>query len=361
MPHPQSIGEFARIERFFKPLAAGYGGAYGLSDDAATISVAHGEELVITTDALVAGVHFFASDPPDLIAQKALRCNLSDLAAKGAKPLAYSLALIAPITMSDQWLEQFCLGLARDQREFGISLLGGDTVATVASAPLSLAITAYGTVKAGAMVRRQAVALGDELWVSGTIGDAALGLRVAQNRLENLSSLSSLSGADRDYLHGRYLLPQPRQKLGLAMAQLAAAGERLACLDISDGLLADLAHMVEADSSLQIVINRDQIPLSRAAARLVSQTKPPEEIGQIVQDSPYWQTILSGGDDYELAIATADSQKLIDTIETIGLPRLTKIGKIVTKNKPSAVSVRVIAADGCDITPSHKGYDHFKE
>src|SRR5215471_11161619 len=168
--------EFARIARFFAPLAQNFPGAYGLTDDAASFGLAAGEQAVVTTDAVVAGVHFIGDEPPGLIARKALRVNLSDLAAKGARPIGYTLAAVLPAAIDDAWLAAFAAGLAADQAEFGIPLIGGDTVGT--SGPLTLSITALGAVSGG-MVRRAGARPGDRVYVTGTIGDAALGLAAA--------------------------------------------------------------------------------------------------------------------------------------------------------------------------------------
>ena len=207
--------EFTRIARFFAPLAAGFPGAFNLTDDAAAFGLAAGEQAVVTTDAVVAGVHFIGDEPPGLIARKALRVNLSDLAAKGARPLGYTLAAVLPAAIDDAWLEAFAAGLAADQAEFGISLIGGDSVGT--PGPLTLSITALGALR-GAMVRRAGAQPGDRICVSGTIGDAALGLAVLRGRLP------ALDAAAREALVDRYRLPRPRLELGQAIGPLASAG-----------------------------------------------------------------------------------------------------------------------------------------
>ena len=186
-----------------------------------------GRDLVLTVDAMVAGVHFLPDDPPDLVARKLLRVNLSDLAAKGAVPLGYLMTVSTPRSTPDDWFAGFAAGLAADQAAFGITLLGGDTTST--PGPVSLSLTAIGHVAPGAMVRRTGAAPGDGVWVTGTIGDGALGLAVAQGRLADPSG----------ELLGRYLLPQPR--LGLATAGVASAG-----MDVSDGLVQDLGHLCRA-------------------------------------------------------------------------------------------------------------------
>src|ERR1700760_3150361 len=176
-----TLGEFGRIARFFRPLAAGFPGALNLTDDAATLNVPPGQELVLTTDAIVAGVHFLPVDAPGDIARKALRVNLSDLAAKGARPLAYTLTLATRRDIGDDWVEAFAAGLAADQAEYGIALAGGDSVST--EGPVWASITAFGLVDAGRMVKRGGAQPGDVVLVTGTIGDAALGLLAEQGRL----------------------------------------------------------------------------------------------------------------------------------------------------------------------------------
>ena len=189
---PPALGEFGRIEHFFRPLSDGFAGALGLLDDAALLSVPVGHELVVTTDAIVAGVHFLPADPARDIARKALRVNLSDLAAKGAKPLAYTLTLALGRDVGDEWVAQFADGLASDQVEFGIALAGGDSVST--AGPIWASITAFGLVKTAGMVRRSGARPGDIVLVTGTIGDAALGLKVAQGGADRPRSRSDDTG-----------------------------------------------------------------------------------------------------------------------------------------------------------------------
>ncbi|MCX8501595.1 MAG: thiamine-phosphate kinase [Alphaproteobacteria bacterium] len=325
-PEPQRLGEFARIARYFRPLAAAYPLAFDLVDDAALIEVPPGQQLVVTSDALVAGVHFYPDDPPRLIAQKSLRVNLSDLAAKGATPLGYSLGFIAPHRLDDGWLAEFAAGLAEDQQRFHLSLIGGDSVET--PGPLSLAITAYGLVPSGQMVRRSGVRPGDELWVTGTIGDGALGLLARQGRLESPELLA------------RYLLPEPRLALHQSLRQCASAA-----LDVSDGLVADAGHLARA-SGVALILERDSIPLSAAAASLVA------------RDPQFWQPILSGGDDYEILFSTSpqNSAKIPAVTEGRGFA-LTRIGRAVavTGAEPG---VEVITSEGKAVPLVTAGWQH---
>src|SRR5262245_19051409 len=204
-------GEFELIARYFAPLAAGAPGALDLTDDVATLEVDPAEELVVKTDAIVAGVHFLPDDPPDLVARKLLRVNLSDLAGKGARPLGYLMACAFPADLDEPWLERFVGGLAADQREFGLPLLGGDPTAT--PGPLTLAATALGAVGRGRLPRRAAARVGDAVLVSGTLGDGALGLDAQRQQF------SELDAAEAAHLIGRYRLPQPRLNLGRALVE----------------------------------------------------------------------------------------------------------------------------------------------
>src|SRR5271154_1802974 len=216
------LGEFERIRRFFAPLAGP--GGLGLVDDAALLDCAPGKRLVVTADAIVAGVHFLPDDPPELVGRKLLRVNLSDLAAKGATPLGYLMTVSAPRDTPDAWYAGFAAGLKQDQEMFGVTLLGGDTTST--PGPISLSLTILGHVVPGQAVRRAGATPGDGIWVTGTIGDGALGLAVARGRLADPSG----------HLLWRYRLPQPR--VGLAIAGVASAG-----MDVSDGLVQDLGHL----------------------------------------------------------------------------------------------------------------------
>lgn len=231
-------GEFELIARHFAPIAGP--GGLGLIDDAGLLRPARGYEIVVTADALVAGVHFFPDDPPGSIARKALAVNLSDLAAKGAKPDGFVLALALPKGWTEGWLAAFAAGLKQAADEGACPLIGGDTVST--PGPLTLTITAFGSVPAGRMVLRSGAKRGDVLAVSGTIGDGALGLKVhgpgAPAWVERLSS------SDRGFLADRYLHPQPR--LGLAAALQAHAS---AAMDVSDGLVGDLVKLLKASGA----------------------------------------------------------------------------------------------------------------
>lgn len=311
-----SLGEFARIDRIFAPLSAGAPGAFGLTDDAALLPDAGpGQGWVVTNDAVVAGVHFVADDPADLVARKALRCNLSDLAAMGAAPYGYTVALAMPREMprdmsrngsadgdaATDWVRAFAAGLAEDQAEFGVHLLGGDSVST--TGPLWISITAFGLVDSSKALRRSGARPGDELWVTGTIGDGALGLWVRNGRI--------LRDEVTEPLVQRYLLPKPRTRLGPALVGIATAA-----LDVSDGLVADAGHIARR-SSVRIEIEAPAVPLSEGAIACVDSA--PDLLHHV----------LTGGDDYELLFtAPAECSRAIEALAGETGLRITRIGRV---------------------------------
>jgi thiamine-monophosphate kinase len=327
---PAALGEFGRIARFFKPLAADFPGALGLTDDAALLSVPPGQQLVLTTDAIVAGVHFLPTDAPGDIARKALRVNLSDLAAKGARPLAYTLTLAVGRDIGDAWIEAFAAALAEDQAYYGIALAGGDSVSTVG--PVWVSITAFGLVDAGRMVARGGARPGDAVLVTGTIGDAALGLAVAQGRL-------AVDAADRNTLIGRYRLPRPRTHLAHAIAAHAHAA-----IDISDGLAADFGHLCRA-SGVSGRIAVSQIPQSPAARRAIEAA--PGLMSQV----------LGGGDDYEVLLtAPANAVPLLMFAAAAAGIDLTAIGSI--DRADSGATVYLVDDDGNPVVVEKAGWTH---
>jgi thiamine-monophosphate kinase len=323
----QKLGEFERIARFFAPLAAP--GALKLLDDVAIIPGPPGEQYVLTTDAIVEGVHFLANDPADQVAQKLLRVNLSDLASKGATPVGYLLTTALPRERDEIWLERFAAGLARDQKEFRIGLLGGDSVAT--TGPVTLSVTAVGLVHAGEAMLRSAAKPGDIVFVSGTLGDGAIGLRVLRGELPKLGV------RHRDFLEGRYRLPRPRLELGRRLVGVAHA-----MMDISDGLVADLRHICEA-SGVGAVVEEPRLPLSPAAQ------------AAIAVDASLLAAPLVGGDDYELLFtAPADA---FDAIANIARETSVPVGPI--GHVEPGGSVRVIDERGAPIVMAEGGYRHF--
>jgi thiamine-monophosphate kinase len=333
MTHRQdsSSGEDSLIARYFRPLATDPG-AFDLGDDAAILK-AHGDEIVVTTDAIVEGVHFLPDDPPDTVARKALRVNLSDLAAKGATPAGFVLTL-ALRAADDAWLKPFARGLGEDIDLFGCPLLGGDTVST--PGPLMISITAFGRVQPGKMVRRSGARPGDRVVVSGTIGDAALGLDI----LRGGTVVSALADdvAAKEMLTGRYRVPQPRNALAKAVRDHARAA-----MDVSDGLAGDLAKLCGA-SGVSAAIDAQSIPLSAAAATLLAR-------GTIGIEA-----IVSGGDDYEILCAIPED-RFEAFAESAGLAgvAVTSIGTIIAG--PSAP--KFLDAQGKEVALKRLSYSHF--
>lgn len=326
---PKRSGEFEIIARYFAPLSAGVPGAFGLTDDAAFLEVPEGQELVVKTDSIVAGVHFMPDDPPDLIARKVLRRNLSDLAAKGAVPRWYLLDAAFPKDVSDRWIARFAKGLAQDQAEFDVHLVGGDTKATPGRA--TFAVTLLGLVRATWGLHRHGARAGDEIYVTGTIGDAALGLLVRRGELKFLNA------EPRRYLVGRYRLPRPRVAAGPQLLGVATSA-----IDISDGLVADLGHICET-SKVAAVIEEERLPLSAAAKAVM--TRRPQMVTQV----------LSGGDDYEILFtAPASATKIVERLARGSNVPMTRIGRIT-----AGTGVTVLDPDGRPRKLARAGWVHF--
>jgi thiamine-monophosphate kinase len=316
------IGEFELIARYFAPLAKGFSGARGLESDNAFLAADPRHDLVVKTDTIVSGVHFLDNEKPERVAQRALRVCLSDLAAGGATPYVYQVALSLARGWTEPWLAGFSRGLAADQRRFGLTLCGGDTTGT--PGPTTITVTAFGRVPRGKGLGRDGARAGDELWVSGTIGDAALGLLAARGELKSA------------LLEKRYRLPQPRTALGPRLIGIASAAA-----DISDGLLADAGHIADA-SRLAVHIERDLVPLSIDARRVIA-TKP-----------ALWRNVLGGGDDYELAIAVPPRRRtaLVAAARAVRV-KVTRIGAF-TKGKGVVLTV-----SGQPQRVAQTGYVHF--
>jgi thiamine-monophosphate kinase len=274
------------IAKYFQPLAT-HPGALGLGDDAAVLTPPPDRDLVLTTDGVIAGVHFFPDDPPDAIGRKALRMNLSDLAAKGAKPVGFLMSIALPASIDENWLAALAAALGEDACRYSCPLLGGDTDRT--PGPISISIAAFGTVPRGKMVRRSTAKPGDCVVVTGTIGDAALGVLLRRDR--GLADRLRLSETRRAHLAQRYLLPEPRNALAEAVLQHASAA-----MDVSDGLAGDLAKLCRA-SSVAAEVDVARIPLSDAAS------------AALAADPALFETVLTGGDDYEIVL-TLSPQKL---------------------------------------------------
>jgi thiamine-monophosphate kinase len=326
-------GEFELIARYFAPLAKGFPGAYGLLDDAAVIAPPPGHELVAKSDAIVGGIHFLHDDPPDLVARKALRVNLSDLAAKGAVPRAYMLDIMLPSSVTEEWIAAFARGLAQDQEAYGVHLIGGDTDST--PGPVTIAIMAFGDVAAGQLIQRRGARAGDTVFVTGTIGDAALGLDVLRGALPGLDAGAAAELVDR------YRLPRPRVALGPRLAGIASAA-----LDVSDGLLADLRHLCDA-SGLAALVEEPRVPLSSAACAALATSS-----GGIA-------TVLAGGDDYEILFTAAPeaTDELTELSRTLGVP-ITAIGRM---SPPAGSGAEVTVLDGSrrPLAFERAGWTHF--
>jgi len=321
------------IARYFKPLAT-HPGALGLIDDAAVLAPPAGCDLVFKTDGVIGGVHFFVDDPPDTVAKKVLRMNLSDLAAKGAKPLGFLLALALPQGIGAAWLEPFARGLGEDAELFGCPLLGGDTDHT--PGPISVSVAAFGAVPHGKMVRRVGAKPGDRVVVTGTIGDSALGLLLRRD-----PAAAGRWGLDRDqqdHLHGRYLVPQPRNAVAEALRAHASAA-----MDVSDGLAGDLAKLCRA-SHVSAEIECARVPLSEATRAVLA--KEPALI----------ETIITGGDDYEvLATVPPGKVEALRRQAAVAGVDVTEIG-IVRAGEGDA---RFLGADGKPLALAHPSFSHF--
>ncbi|MBV9550808.1 MAG: thiamine-phosphate kinase [Alphaproteobacteria bacterium] len=316
--------EFEIIAEIFAPLAGE--GSFGLKDDAALIAPHPGFDLVVTTDAIAEGTDFFAFDPAATIARKALRVNLSDLAAKGAAPISYLLNIALPPSITSQWLRDFAQGLKDDQAQFGVSLLGGDTART--DGPLSIAVTAFGFVPQGKMVRRAGARPGDAIYVTGTIGDSGGGLAIFRREKH------ALDEAQRTYLIDRYRLPQPPLRFGAALAAHATAS-----IDVSDGLVADLGH-VAAASGVGMIIDAAAIPRS-AALRALWDDDP----AAIVRAA-------TAGDDYQVAFTAADHNAVMTAARDAAVT-VTRIGQVETGK-----GVRLLL-NGQQLAVQTSGYSHF--
>lgn len=319
------------IARHFAPLA-GHPGALGLQDDCALYTPPAGWDLVLKADAIIGTVHFFPEDPPDLVARKALRVNLSDLAAKGADAAGFLLSLALPRSTSEDWIEAFAGGLKADAEEFSFPLLGGDTVAS--PGPIMVSVAAFGIVPAGRMVRRGGARQGDVIMVTGTIGDAALGLRL--RRGDALSS--DIADAAREHVIDRYLLPQPRNALAGALRAHAHGA-----MDVSDGLVGDLTKMCRA-SGVSAIIDAANIPLSSAARAL--QHGQPALIA----------AMLTGGDDYEVLFTLPDERVSVmrERAAKAGIA-VTAIGRVIEGTAPP----RFVGENGETLEFVQSSFSHF--
>lgn len=325
------MSEFSLIDKYFRPLARDFAPALDLRDDAAVFSVPPMQQLVVTKDMIASGVHFIGNEDPALIAQKALRVNISDLLAKGAAPYAYSLGIGLPDTIdADAFLSSFCDGLLADQKEFGIRLSGGDTIHT--KKDLLISVTAYGTVPQGQMMRRSGARPGDVVFITGTIGDSGLGLRLLQNKLADSRN------AESEYLKNRYLLPQPRSRIVSSLRHPQAIH---AAIDVSDGILADLNHILQA-SHVGAEIDLSTIPLSAAGQGFINKYKLSLE------------EVVTAGDDYEI-LFTVPEQKadlVLGIAPQLGVS-VSRIGRIVER-----AGLNLFDASGKKLQWANTGYQH---
>jgi thiamine-monophosphate kinase len=319
------------IADYFRPLAT-HPGAFGLGDDAAAIAPPPGCDLVLTTDGVIGGVHFLADDPPETVAKKALRINLSDLAAKGAAPLGFLMALALPATLSPDWLARFARGLGDDAAAYGCPLLGGDTDRSPGA--VTVHIAALGTLPHGTMVRRNGARPGDIVVVTGTIGDAALGLRLRQGEAAEWG----LDAPLHEHLIDRYRLPQPRTALAEALRRHATAA-----MDVSDGLAGDLAKLARA-SGVAAEVAVEAVPLS-AAARAA-----------LAADPALIETVLTGGDDFEI-IATVNPAHVeaLRVAAASARVAMTTIGTVAAGKPGACFRTR----DGRELTFSRPSFSHF--
>ena len=316
------------IADLFLPLTQGDQLALGLEDDAALVRPPPGDDLVVTSDAMAEGVHFTRETAARDVGGKLLRVNLSDLAAMGAAPCAYTLVAALPPDLSQDWIEEFAGGLREDQERYGIRLIGGDTVA---AGRLVLSLTMLGTVRRGAELRRSGARPGDTVYVSGAVGDAGLGLRAGRGEFPTLDA-----GA-RAALRARLDRPSPRLELGRALPALATAA-----IDISDGLVADLARLCAA-SGVGAEVRLGDVPAS-AAARAALAADPAADVVR-----------LGAGDDYELLFTAPPrrSGEVQALSQRLGLP-LTAIGKV-----SDGAGVRVRDTAGREVPVPSAGYAHF--
>lgn len=333
MAEQETRGEDALIQATFAPLASGFSGALGLKDDCAVLSPPPGMDLVLTTDAVAEGVHFLADDPAADIAWKAVAVNVSDLVAKGARPVVYLLALSLPERPERRWLEAFQAGLAEAQAAFGISLAGGDTDRR--PGPLSANVTAIGVVDQGRFVHRTTARAGDHLFLSGTLGCSALGLLLRRDF--DRTQAMGLDEGSAKALVARYRRPQPRIALAPLLAAFASAA-----MDISDGLIKDCGRLARA-SGVAARIEGGLIPFSDAARTALRHL--PDLFG----------VALTGGDDYEVlaAVPPANADAFRDAAAKGGVA-VAEIGRLA-----EGQGVTVTGPDGDPFDVESAGWDHF--
>jgi thiamine-monophosphate kinase len=333
------LGEFDLIWRFFKAGSESMAQTQtdqvllGIGDDCALLQPDPAQSLAVTSDMLVEGRHFFAGANPEWLGHKALAVNLSDLAAMGAKPVGFTLALALPHADSI-WLAQFSQGLFRLAQQWQCPLIGGDTT----QGPLTICITAVGHVPSGAAIKRSGAKVGDDIWVSGTLGDARLALGA-------LRSEWPLDHSSLETILPRMHEPEPRIRLGLQLRGIASSA-----LDVSDGLLGDLGHILKA-SQVNAEVLIDQLPISRTLAAQTERLRR--------------QCAANGGDDYELCFTAPKNKRTeIESLSTALLP-LTRIGSITSTTSAAEPDLILRDANGNVLTTAEsmqlmQSFDHFK-
>ena len=322
--------EFDLISQVFAPLAGDDAPANGLKDDTACLQPPEGRDLIFTKDLMIENVHFPSNAQPSAVARRLLRVNLSDLAAAGAQPMGYMLGVAATGDEDEAWFQDFASGLKADQEEFGVRLWGGDT--TSGSTSLCLSLTAVGSVPKGSGLKRTGAEVGDGIYVTGTIGDAAFGLKALEGKL-----VERVLKNDADYFTDRYWRPRPRLSIGQGLLGVASAA-----VDVSDGLLADVEHLASA-SALKAVVETKLVPLSASLKAYVK------------MDPSYVNEVVSGGDDYELVFTAprGTERQIIDIGWRAGV-LITRIGDM---DKGEGLSV--LDLEGQAMNAGQKGYQHL--
>ncbi len=321
------------IANFFRPLAT-HPGALSLTDDAAFFTPPDGHDLILTTDAIVGGIHVLADELPDMIARKALRVNLSDLAAKGAKPAVFLMSIALPRNLGEGWLSSFCRGLKEDSEAYHCQLAGGDTDRV--PGPLMVTIFALGTLPRGSMVKRHGAQPGDHILVTGTIGDAALGLQL--RRAPGLAERWKIDASERDHLLSRYRLPQPRVAFAETIRTYASAA-----IDVSDGFAGDLSKLLRV-SGVTAQVALEAVPLSDAARKALA------------ADHTLRETIYGGGDDYEIILTVPPAR--LESVLAVGKlahVAIRDVGRVSKGHQPP----RFLDSSGTAVTFSHSSFSHF--
>lgn len=321
--NPMAIGEFELIKRYFHRQLPSPGVVVGIGDDCALLTLPPGHQLAVSMDTLVEGVHFPSGAAPDLIAERALRVNLSDLAAMGAEPLWFTLGLTLT-EASPQWLQAFSEGLFRVAEEFGIALVGGDTT----RGPLTITIQVHGSVPQGEALLRSGARPGDRIFVTGSLGGGGASLALIRGKIAPRED-------DRVFLHDCYYRPEPHLQFGQRLRGLASAA-----IDISDGLMADLGHICQRSGVGARVIS-SQLPVEQSVARYFSEAQAID-------------FALSGGDDYRLCFTVPPERiDALRALQQAGSLSAIEIGEITT-------DTQVLCVNDQEEVLESKGFQHFE-